>query len=352
MLNSFSVLLAPFAFLYGAIVKIRNLMFDYKIFKSVSFDKPIICVGNITVGGTGKTPHVEYLLKLLSANYKAATLSRGYGRKTKGFRYVTDNSSASEVGDEPLQMKLKYPAVQVAVDADRVNGISTLIKEIPYLAIIILDDAFQHRWVKAGLQILLIDFNRLITRDYFLPMGRLRDSVKEKRRADIVIITKCPDDLTLQMRGSIENELRLNPNQSIYYTGIGYGEPIAVFKEYGINLDLNQRQEVFAFAGIANPTFFYSYLENKVKIIETYTFPDHFTFTKNKISPIFESYLKKGALDKAVITTEKDAARLRGLPFLDEEFKKVLFYIPIEVKFIDNQEKSFINQILTYARKN
>jgi len=237
------------------------------------------------------------------------------------------------------------------VDANRVNGISTLIKEKPDLDIIILDDAFQHRWVKAGLQILLIDFNRLITRDYFLPMGRLRDSVKEKRRADIVLVTKCPLDLSQEHKLSIEKELRLNSNQSIYFTGIGYGEPIPVFKEFELSLDLNSSKDVFAFAGIANPTFFYSHIKSKANLIETYTFPDHFTFTENKISTIFESYFKNGALDKAIVTTEKDAARLRGLP-LDKEFKKLLFYIPIEVKFIDNQETSFINQILTYARKN
>lgn len=338
--------------LYGLIVKIRNLLFDYGFLKSVSFDKPVICIGNITVGGTGKTPHVEYLLKLLSTNFHVATLSRGYRRKTKGFGYVTITSTANEVGDEPLQMKMKYPTAHVAVDENRVNGISTLIKENPDLDIIILDDAFQHRWVTPGLSVLLIDFNRLITRDYFLPMGRLRDSVKEKKRADIVIITKCPDDLTQEQKDSIVKELKLNPNQSIYYSGIGYGEPKAVFQEFEKTLLLRKSQEVFAFAGIANPTFFYSHIRNKANLIETYTFPDHFTFTKNKISPIFESYLRNGTIGKAIVTTEKDAARLRGIPFLDEEFKKALFYIPIEIKFFDKQENSFINQIMTYARKN
>lgn len=352
MLKFLLVLLAPLAILYGLIVKIRNLMFDNGIFKSVSFDKPIICLGNITVGGTGKTPHAEYILKLLLENCQLATLSRGYGRKTKGFGYVSSESTAEEVGDEPLQLKLKFPAVKVAVDADRVNGISTLIKENPDLDVIILDDAFQHRWVKPGLMILLIDFNQLITRDYFLPMGRLRDSVKEKRRADIVLVTKCPLDLSQEQKLSIEKELRLNSNQSIYFTGIGYGEPIPVFKEFGFNLKLENGKDVFAFAGIANPTFFYSHIKSKANLIETYTFSDHFAFTENKISPIFESYLKNGTLDKSIVTTEKDAARLRGLSFLDEEFKKALFYIPIEVNFIDNQETSFINQILTYARKN
>jgi len=327
-------------------------MFDYKIFKAVSFAMPTICVGNITVGGTGKTPHVEYLLKLLSASFNVATLSRGYRRTTKGFGYASTTSTAGEVGDEPLQMKLKYPLVQVAVDADRVNGISRLIDENPDLDLIILDDAYQHRWVKSGLLILLVDFNNIITRDYFLPMGRLRDSVKEKRRADIVVITKCPEDLNQEQRASISKELMLSPNQSIYFTAIGYGEPIPVFKEFGNNLVLKKSQVVFAFAGIANPTFFFSHISNQANLIETYTFPDHFAFTKNKIYPIFDSYLKNGSLGKAIVTTEKDAARLRGIPFLDEEFKKAIFYIPIEVKFIDNQKISFNKQILTYARKN
>jgi len=351
MLNKFSFLLAPFALIYGLIVKIRNLLFDYKIIKSVSFEKPIICVGNITVGGTGKTPHVEYLLSILSDKINIATLSRGYGRKTKGFGYVLESSTATEVGDEPLQMKLKYPVVQVSVDADRVNGINKLIYENPDLDLIILDDAYQHRYVKPGLSILLIDFNQLISRDYFLPMGRLRDSVKEKRRAEIVIITKCPIDLSKEQSDSILKELRLQQNQSIYFTTMKYGLPISVFKKYEKTLELNKSQEIFAFAGIANPTFFFSYISIRANLIESYTFPDHFAFTKNKIYPIFDNYLKSNATEKAIVTTEKDAARLRGITSLDEEFKKSLFYIPIEVDFLFNQKNNFNNQILTYARK-
>lgn len=351
MLNFIQKLLAPIALIYGLIVKIRNLLFDYKILKSTSFNKPVICIGNITVGGTGKTPHVEYLLKLFSTNFHVATLSRGYRRKTKGFGYVSTASTAAEVGDEPLQMKLKYPSVQVTVDEDRVNGISRLINETQTLDVIILDDAFQHRYVKPGLSILLIDYNRPITKDYFLPMGRLRDSIKEKRRADIILITKCPADLNDEQKKSIREELKVNSNQSIYYTTMVYGNPIPVFKEYGKTLELNKDQEIFAFAGIANPTFFFSYINSKAILTEKHTFPDHFTFTENKIYHIFDSYLRSKALGKAIITTEKDAARLRGITSLDEEFKKVLFYIPIEVQFLDNQENNFNKQILTYARK-
>jgi len=351
MLKLLRILLAPIALIYGLIVKIRNLLFDCHIFKSVQFNKPIICVGNITVGGTGKTPHVEYLLKLLSSTHNVATLSRGYKRKTKGFGYVSTSSTASEVGDEPLQMKLKFPSINVAVDADRVNGISRLIRENANLDTIILDDAYQHRWVKPRLLILLIDYNQLITRDYFLPMGRLRDSVKEKRRANIIIITKCPSNLSDEQKISIKDELKVAPKQSIYFTTMVYGNPIPVFKEYGKTLELNKSQEIFAFAGIANPTFFFSYINKKAILIEKHTYPDHFTFTKNKISPIFDSYLKSKALNKAIITTEKDAARLREIPSLEEDFKKALFFIPIEVHFLDSQENNFNNQILTYARK-
>jgi len=352
MLNKLSILLAPIALIYGLIVKVRNLLFDHQILKSVSFNKPIICVGNLTVGGTGKTPHVEYLIKLLSTNHTIATLSRGYRRKSNGFGYASTSSTAMEVGDEPLQMKIKYPDVQIAVDADRVNGISRLINENNNLDLIILDDAFQHRYVKPGLSILLIDYNQPIINDYFLPMGRLRDSVKEKRRADIVIITKCPIDLNQEKKTSILNSLKLSPKQSIYYTTMKYGAPIAVFKEQGTNLELNKQQEIFAFAGIANPTFFFSYLETKAKLIEKHTFPDHYSFTKKQIYSIFDSYLKNGVNSKAIVITEKDAARLRGIPSLDDELKKSLFYIPIEVEFLDNQANNFNNQILSYARKN
>ncbi len=352
MAKMLSILLSPFALLYGLIVKVRNYLFDWGILKSISFSKPLICVGNITVGGTGKTPHVEYLIRLLYKDFKVATLSRGYGRKTKGFYYVNENSTSNEVGDEPLQMKLKFPSVKVAVDGDRRNGIAHLINDNLNLDIIILDDAMQHRWVKPGFTILLVDFNRLITRDFFMPMGRLRDSVKEKRRAEIVIITKCPLDLSNEQMNAVRKELDLHSNQNIYFTGIGYGEPKPIFAEYGKELVLNGRQDIFAFAGIANPTFFYSHVKSKAKLIESYTFADHFTFSKSKISPIFENYLKYKSLDKSIVTTEKDAARLRGIENLDEEFKKALFYIPIEIKFIDNQENSFTNQILTYARKN
>jgi len=352
MLKNLHILLAPIALIYGLVVKIRNLLFDFRILKSISFEKPIICVGNLTVGGTGKTPHVEYLIKLLFTKYNIATLSRGYKRKIKGFGYVSTTSTAAEVGDEPLQMKLKYPSVQVAVDADRVNAIVKLIDENSNLDLILLDDAFQHRYVKPGLSILLIDYNRPVTSDYFLPMGRLRDSVKEKRRADIIIITKCPADLSQEEKTSFSMELKLNSGQSIYFTSMNYGEPIPVFKEYGISLELHKDEEIFAVAGIANPTFFFSYIESKAKLIEKHTFPDHFTFTKNKINPIFDSYLKNRSSNKAIVTTEKDAARLRGLTSLDVEFKKALFYIPIEVQFLDNQENNFIKQILTYAQKN
>lgn len=352
MLKLLSILLLPFALLYGLIVMVRNYFFDWGILKSVSFNKPIICVGNITVGGTGKTPHVEYLLRQLSKDFKIATLSRGYGRKTKGFYYVEEKSSTNDVGDEPLQMKLKFPMVNVAVDGDRRNGIARLINENSNLDLIILDDAMQHRWVKPGFTVLLIDYNRLITRDFFMPLGRLRDSVKEKRRAEVVIITKCPLELNSEQMSAVKNELNLHTNQNIYFTGIGYGEPQPVFAEYGKQLVLSDQQDIFAFAGIANPTFFYSYIKSKAKLIETYTFADHFTFSESKISPIFENYLKYESLDKSIVTTEKDAARIRGLKNLGEEFKKALFYIPIEIKFIDNQENSFINQILTYARKN
>jgi len=249
-------------------------------------------------------------------------------------------------------MKLKYPQITIAVDADRVNGISRLINENSNLELIVLDDAYQHRYVKPGLSILLVDYNQPVSTDYFLPMGRLRDSLKEKRRAGIVIVTKCPIGISEEERQSLLNDLKLHPKQSIFFTTMKYGKPVRVFKEFETGLELNKGQEIFAFAGIANPTFFFSYLESKAKLIEKHTFPDHYSFTQKQIYPIFDSYLKNGANSKAIVTTEKDAARLRGIPSLDVEFKKSLFYIPIEVEFLGNQADNFNHQILTYARKN
>lgn len=344
-------LLYPFAALYGLAVWIRNRLFDLQILKSTSFTTPVICVGNITVGGTGKTPHVEYLIKLLSPFYQTAMLSRGYKRKTSGFRLVVSNSTTLEAGDEPVQVKQKYPSITVAVDANRVRGISNLIAKIPNLRLVLLDDAFQHRYVRPGLSILLTDYNRLFTRDYYMPAGRLRDCPAEKKRADIVIVTKCPHNISIDEQVAITRELALGPEQSVYFTAFEYGNHYPVFRDYKNTLSLNKDTYTIALAGIANPSDFFKYIAEQTTMVEAIAFPDHHVYTVREIKAIFEKLGKIDAPAKAIITTEKDAVRLSDLP-LHVDIQSALYFVSIDVVFVDGKSIEFNKQVLKYARKN
>ncbi len=344
-------LLYPFAALYGLAVWIRNRLFDLQILKSASFDAHVICVGNITVGGTGKTPHVEYLIRLLSPFFQTAMLSRGYRRKTRGFRLVVSNSTALEAGDEPVQVKRKYPSVTVAVDANRARGISNLTAKIPNLRVVLLDDAFQHRYVKPGLSILLTDYNRLFTRDHYLPMGRLRDCPAEKKRADIVVVTKCPHDISIDEQVAITRELALGPEQPVYFTTFEYGSQYPVFSDYKNTLSLSKDTYTIALAGIANPSGFFEYVAAQTTMVEAIAFPDHHAYTVREIKAIFERLSKVDAPTKAIITTEKDAVRLSDLP-LHVDIQSALYFVSIDVVFVDGKSVEFNKQILKYARKN
>jgi tetraacyldisaccharide 4'-kinase len=346
-MKALKYLLLPLALLYWIPVKIRNFLFDINLLKGYSPDIPSICVGNITVGGTGKTPHSEYLIELLQKHYKVGLLSRGYKRKTKGFKMVETDSTVNEVGDEPLQIKLKYPNAIVAVDEDRVNGTNELVYNDPEMNVLLLDDAFQHRYIKPGLSILLTNYNNLISRDFFLPVGRLRDSVSEKRRADIVIVTKCPENLTKQEMDRIQNELSLNTKQNIYFTTVEYGEIKPIFTGSVENLKPNESQKVFAIAGIANPEPFYDYLVKNFQIEGKKTYTDHHHFSEKEIQLIFE----KSSENTLIVTTEKDAARIRCLN-LGENIKQRLFYISIKINFLNNSTEKFNKQIIDYVGKN
>lgn len=348
----FRILLAPFALLYGTVVKLRNLLFDYRILKSVSVEKPTICVGNLTVGGTGKTPHVEYLVTSLSKYYRIATLSRGYKRKSKGFRYVQTHSTSAEVGDEPLQLKLKFPEIVVAVDGNRVRGANRILNDHPEINLILLDDAFQHRSIKSGYSILLVDYNNLINNDYFLPLGRLRDSFREKRRAECIFVTKCPSSINIETKEKIIRDFSLLPTQSVFFTRFEYGNPIPVFKETTNSIALTKDTIILAFAGIANPNPFFKYLDQVCILKHNLAFPDHHAYSVKKIRAIFEKYKSIESDSKAIITTEKDAVRVKNLEELDESIKKVLFYIPVEVVFIDKSGADFNQNIETYVREN
>lgn len=320
--------LMPFAWLYGLVVCIRNLMFDVGMLKSRTFPLPVICVGNITVGGTGKTPHTEYLIRLLSKDHQVAVLSRGYKRKSEGYVLATKDTPMAEIGDEPYQMKQKYPQIHMAVDKDRCHGIEQLMQKTvkPQSDVVILDDAYQHRYVKAGLNILLMDYHRLIHLDKLLPAGRLREPMSGSQRADIVIITKCPRDIKLMDRIGIERSINLKNWQKIFFTTYKYPDQM---KGLGKNPLL--------VTGIASPQQMVYDLQKIVPTFELMSFPDHHNFTEQDIDAI-----RTRAAGRTILTTEKDATRLHGLDNM-----KV---IPIEVEFIEGKEK-FDKMIKNYVNK-
>jgi tetraacyldisaccharide 4'-kinase len=330
-------LLFPFSILYGIITSIRNFLFDQVILKSYTFDSPIIAVGNLSVGGTGKTPQIEYLIRLLSSNYKIATLSRGYKRKSKGFVLADVNSNAEILGDEPFQMHQKFSNIKVAVDADRKNGIEQLLALKDKLDVILLDDAFQHRKVKAGFYILLSSYDDLFYNDFMLPAGNLRESRSGAKRANLIIITKCPKDLSEIAQQNIEKKIGLNV--PIFFSFIDYDTK--VYNEIeSKSVDEIKNVDKLLLAGIAKPEHFFSYLqaEKTAKIV----YPDHHHFTEGDIKEI-----ENKANNKLIITTEKDYVRLKN-----QKLKR-LFYLPIKSSFIskgDDFDKTILNYVGTSSR--
>jgi tetraacyldisaccharide 4'-kinase len=352
------VLLLPFSLLYGLIVALRNMLFDLNILTSTEFKIPIISVGNITVGGTGKTPHIEYLITLLKDDYMLATLSRGYKRKTKGFILSDENSNASQIGDEPMQIKRKFPDILVSVDNKRVNGVKQLLKtkDGNNLSAILLDDAYQHRYIKPGLSILLIDYSRPITRDFMLPYGRLRESAEERSRANIIIVSKAPAKMTPIERRIIVKELKLLPYQKLYFTCLDYGNLQPVFINDGLNFeDQDWNKESFSIllvTGIANPKPLREYLDSFSDTIEEYHFADHHDFTQKDIQTIEKRFNELKGENKIIITTEKDATRLLDMKIQQKNIRKHLFYVPLCIKFLNEDKSKFDNQILNYVKKN
>ncbi len=346
------ILLYPLSWIYGLIVYIRNSLYDYKFLKSTEFEIPVISIGNITVGGTGKTPHTEYLVELLKKHVKVATLSRGYRRKTKGFRLVETSSKAWEVGDEPLQIKKKFPEVTVAVDEKRVRGINQLLKdETNSPDAVLLDDAFQHRKVSPGINILLIDYNRPINKDELLPVGRLRERKYQRRRANVIIYTKCPDEITPITRRIIMKDVNLRPYQSLYFTTMVYGNPVPVFRESpGEEEEL--KQQVILLAGIANPTLWQSYMAGRYAVIDELIFGDHHHFTAKDIKMIEARFIRYQELNPVIVTTEKDAMRLRDEESIPRFIRSRMYYIPLKIKFLDHEGKSFDKTIVGYVKDN
>jgi tetraacyldisaccharide 4'-kinase len=328
-------LLFPFAIIYGIITSIRNLLYNKGILKSFSFNIPIIAVGNLSVGGTGKTPQIEYLIRLLSPHYKVATLSRGYKRQSEGFVLADSSSNAAILGDEPFQFYSKFKNIQVAVDADRKNGIRQLLSQTNKPEIILLDDAYQHRKVKAGFYILLTSYGDLYSDDFMLPMGNLRENRRGVNRANLVIVTKCPEDLSQKEQTIIRTKLKLNSTQELYFSFIDYDEFI-YSEDKTLKLSEIKNVDKIMLAGIAKPEPFFIHLlaKNEEKLI----FPDHHHFNKKDINTI-----NIKSQNKLIITTEKDFVRLNGNVSNDR-----LFYLPIRSTFIAESEK-FDKTILNYV---
>lgn len=335
-MNLLRKILFPFAIIYGLITSLRNFLYDTGVFKSYSFDLPVIVVGNLSVGGTGKTPQIEYLIRLLSEKYKIATLSRGYKRMSEGFILADANVNAAIIGDEPFQFYSKFPNIQVAVDANRKNGIEQLLSQTSKPEVILLDDAFQHRKVKAGFYILLTSYNELYSDDFLLPTGNLRENRGGAKRANVIIVTKCPTDLSIDKQLKIRNKLAILDTQELFFTTIAYDEFVFSENEKRKVSEI-QNVDKLLLAGIAKPKTFFAHFQNNNN--ECLTFTDHHHFTEKDILEI-----KNKANNKIIITTEKDYVRLKGtIP------KEQLFYLPISCNFLSNDTK-FDSKIFNYVK--
>ena len=365
--------LLPLSWCYGMGVRLRNMLFDMGVLKSRAFAVPIIAVGNITVGGTGKTPHVEYLLQMLQGMGKVAVLSRGYKRKTSGFVMADDSATTRTIGDEPMQVKQKFPKAIVAVDSNRVRGINRLLQIAPDIDVILLDDAFQHRYVKPGINILLVDYHRLVIYDRLLPAGRLREPLKGKNRADIVIVTKCPKELKPMEYRVLTKAMDLFPYQSLFFTTFDHSPLQPVFKEAsgpGTEHTLSSLSgyNILLITGIASPRQLQEELNQLLtpnsqlltpnsqlltpnSQLLTLTFPDHHRFRSKDVRRI-NSQFEAMPQPRCIITTEKDATRLRDAEGLSDEVRRSMYALPVHVSFMLDQEQAFNDNITGYVRKN
>ena len=342
MLKSFRYLLFPFSLIYGGVIWVRNFLFDKNIFKSTQFNFPIICVGNLATGGTGKTPMVEYLIRLLKKDFKIASLSRGYKRKTKGFAIANENTSALEIGDEPMQFHKKFPDVTVAVGEERLVAIPQLLHDRPGTQAIILDDAFQHRSVRAGLNIILTEYKNLFTRDLLLPAGDLRDVKASMKRADIIVVSKCKAGLTETEKEEIVNEIDPHERQQMFFTSIVYGKPYHLFsKRY---IDFLPSTPVLLICGIANPKPLKEFLTAHLHTYDMLLYNDHHIFDSEDLKDIKKHLEKLTQPGSIILTTEKDGVRLQK--FADELKDFPVYVLPIEHNFLFGQGGEF-NKIVT-----
>lgn len=342
--RSLRLLLLPFALLYGLAVTIRNWLFDVKILKSATFNFPLICIGNLSVGGTGKSPMVEYLIGTLKNHFNIATLSRGYKRKTKGYALANRSTTALEIGDEPMQFHAKFSDVAVAVGEERLVAIPQLLHDKPDTDVIILDDAFQHRYVNAGLNILLSDCSNLFYNDWFLPSGDLRDQRRSYRRAQILVVTKCSATMSEEEKNKIRKCIRLVNGQHLFFTSLQYGKPYHILTRETSELSANT--SVLLVCGIANPKPLKKFIGEQCAGYEEILYGDHHIFTIDDLKTIRRRFGEMDGNNKIIITTEKDAVRLHKF---DEDLKDMSIYVlPVQPKFLFGEEEKFNRLVTTF----
>ncbi|MFT3737316.1 MAG: tetraacyldisaccharide 4'-kinase [Breznakibacter sp.] len=351
MVSRFRLLLFPLSLIYGLVVWLRNQCFNNGWLKTKRFDVPIISIGNITVGGTGKTPHTEYLVRLLGLTYRVGIVSRGYLRETKGVVIANGNSTSETIGDEPMQMKLKFPDIDIVVAEKRAEGIEKCLSLPSKPQMVLLDDAHQHRYVTPGLSIVLVDYYRPVWSDFYLPAGNLREGLSGLKRAQIVVITKCPANMQGEEAESIAKKLKLSSSQRLFFTTLAYGVPYPLDKTRQKSFLVNDGCAILAFTAIANVLPFHAYLANMAQQVVTITLPDHHRFTETDIKVLNQKFNAIGNHDKWIAVTEKDAVKLNEINYLPREVISHIGIVPVEPRFLFNQENSFNSQILKYAGK-
>lgn len=336
----FKILLAPFSLLYGMGVGLRNQFYRWNLLKGVEFNLPVISVGNLSVGGAGKTPHIEYLIRLLKDYLEVATMSRGYKRKTKGYLVAQANMTAEQVGDEPLQFKRKYPEIKVTVSESRALGIPMLVSDYPEVQVVLLDDAFQHRSVKPGLNIMLTEYNHPFTKDYLLPSGRLREWRSAYQRADVIIVSKCPRELDEATAEALRREIDPQPHQQLFFSYYDYAQPYYIF-DARYQLAMEADLDVLLISAIARTEYLTDYLNSQVNEVSVMEFEDHHFFSKYDVAQLKENFDRLNSKKKVILTTEKDAMRLElHKPYIQQN-KMPIFAVPVKVQFHFGQGPAF-----------
>lgn len=335
--------LAPISFLYKAGVSFRHKLFDWNILKSEEYDIPVVCVGNLTVGGTGKTPVTDMLVEHFKPGYNVAVLSRGYKRRTKGYLEASVKSSFLDVGDEPKMIKLHHPEVVVAVCEDRREGIKEIRKRHPEVNLIMLDDGFQHRYVEPWVNIVLIDYTRPVYNDHMLPRGNLRDTVNQLHRAHYIIMTKCPPDISPLDKRIVRKWIKPYPYQSLFFTSMESGDALPIFPE-GAEFVPKGGGNVIAMSGIGNPKSFADSISSRYKLVDEIIFPDHHPYHRRDLG-LMKQKLEEAPGRTVIVTTEKDAVKLAGSRKIPAEIREKLFYQPLSIRFNEHSDVKFLNKL-------